>query len=85
MKLKTKIDLKLQSQHFIEQLRLTAIKETPDFKKRPEYETNYPAEIRESIKEKSKAKRVWNKTKYPADKATLNQTIQSPNRLIKNV
>lgn len=84
VKLKTKDDLEQQSKYFTEQLRSAAKDSTADSKSKSELKISYPAEIIDQIKERRKARRIWHRTRNPADKTTFNQVSNHVNQLIKN-
>lgn len=49
----------------------------------PEHELNYPSEIRELIKERRKARRVWHRSRNGIDKRKYNQTNNLAHQKIK--
>src|SRR5262249_46130516 len=59
VKLSNKEELESASQNFISILQLAARKATPAPSEKPVHEINYPAEIRELIKDRRKLRRIW--------------------------
>lgn len=83
VRLSTKNELESQTALFIENLRQAAAQATPAPRDRLEREVIYPAEIRELIKNRRRARRIWHRTRNPADKAIFNQVSNKVNRKIK--
>lgn len=73
IRLKTTEELELQSQKFIEHVRTAAKHATPVAKEVTENEVNYPNEIRNLIKERRKARRIWHRTRNQNDKREFNR------------
>lgn len=82
--LKSNEELEQQTNNFIGYIRMAASLATPESKDKAEIEVKYPAEIRELIKERRKARRIWHLTRNPADKTTFNRISNKVNRLIKS-
>ena len=83
VKLSNKEELECAFQNFINLLQLAAREATPIPSEKPEYEINYPAEIRELIKERRKLRRIWHSSRHPNDKKKFNEVSNLVNRLIK--
>ncbi|KMQ84691.1 rna-directed dna polymerase from mobile element jockey-like protein [Lasius niger] len=70
--LKTELQLDTEAESFVKIIQETVKKHTKYFEKR-DISMNYPMEIREKVAEKRKARRIWQKTRNPADKTILNR------------
>lgn len=81
VRLSTPDDLELQTQTFIEHLRTAASEATPAPREKPQQEINYPAEIRDLIKDRRKAR---HRTRHPTDKRIFNRISNHVNRIIKD-
>lgn len=84
VKLKTIEDLELEAQRFIKQIHIAASQATPVAQERPEQEVNYPSEIRDMIRKRRKARRVWQRTRNPADKRNFNRISNQTNHRIRD-
>lgn len=42
---------------------------------------NYPKEVRDMVKKKRKARKIWQRTRAPGDKTTVNRLTQQLKRL----
>ena len=73
VRLKTIEELELQSKNFIEQIRAAAKQATPAVKEVTENEINYPSKIRDLIRERRKARRIWHRTRNQNDKREFNR------------
>jgi len=81
--LKTKQEIDLQYEKFTDLLQDAARKATPNIEAKPIQEANYPAEIRELIKERRKARRLWHRTRNRTDKSYFNHISNKVNKLTK--
>ena len=81
--LKTREELEQQTIIFIENIRIAARHATPASKYQAACGIKYPAEIRELIKERRKARRIWHCTRNPSDKTLFNRVSNKVNKLIK--
>ena len=81
--LKTHEELEQQTIMFIENIRLAASHATPVSKYQTASGIKYPAEIRQLIKERRKARRIWHCTRNPSDKTLFNRASNKVNKLIK--
>lgn len=72
--LKTKEQLHMEVDDFTQLLHETIKKYTPKLIKHL-LGINYAKEILEKVAEKRKAQRIWQKIRYPSDKAILNRLI----------
>lgn len=81
--LKTKHELDQQTERFISLIQDAAKKATPELKPAPIQEVNYPAEIRDLIKERRKARSFWHRSRNARDKNYFNNISNRVNRLTK--
>ena len=84
VRLRTKTELERQTMQFIEILRQAAAQATPALRDRLEREVIYPADIIELIKNRRRARRIWHRTRSPADKTIFNRLSNNVNRRIKD-
>lgn len=83
IRLKSKTDLETQAQNLIDQIRTAAKEATPVAKGNSEQDINYPLEIRDMIKQRRKARRVWQRSRNAADKRTFNRVSNQTSQKIK--
>ncbi len=81
--LKTVEELDQQSENFITILQDAAKQSTPEAKAKPICENNYPAKIRELIKERRKARRIWQRSRNLIDKTYFNIISNKASKAIK--
>lgn len=81
--LKTIEELEQQTNNFVSIIREAAWDATPTPGETPDKETCYPTEIRNMIKDRRKARRIWHRTRHPVDKTTFNRISNKLNQLIK--
>lgn len=77
VRFKTTEDLNEQAQNFVEIIHKAASSSTSVPKDVTTQDICYPAEIREMIKRRRKARRIWQQTRHPDDKNTFNLSIIS--------
>lgn len=71
--METKEQIDLEVEQFIADVQQAAEESTPTYSSRKQTETKYPAEIRELILEKRRARRKWQNTRFPDDKTAFNR------------
>jgi len=83
--LKTKKELEKHTENYIEKIKRAATAATPELRvKGKPTEIAYSSEIKEHIKKRRRARRIWHTTRNPVDKNTFNNISNKVNRLIKN-
>lgn len=86
VRLKTTQELDTQSQHLIEVIRKAVKNATPvPVNNTITSENCYPLEVRQLIKERRKARRIWHNTRNPIDKNAFNRISNKLNRLISEI
>jgi hypothetical protein len=83
--LETKEQLEEEVEQFVADVQQAAEESTPSVYRNNKKVTNYPSVIRELVMEKRKARRKWQVTRYPGDKAILNRLSNQLKRSIREI
>lgn len=80
--LKTKQQLDTEAKNFITTIQNAVREHTINYERRAQ-EVSYPMEIRERVAKKRRARKKWQRTRYPADKTVLNRLMHELTEAIK--
>lgn len=81
--LKTNLDIDKATEHLTQSIQQAAWYSTPEPKTIEPISYNCPALVKQKIDEKRKLRKVWQRTRAPQDKSTLNKTIKELKHLLE--
>lgn len=82
--IKSNFELEEELENLTQNIQQAAWKSTPEQKSRGKEGILYPLEVRELVKEKRRARKLWHNSRAPGDKATYNRLANELKALIKS-